>query len=180
VPFHVSTIKNITMPAADKATWLRINFYIPGGATGKDVPKNTQQLVARHAPRAAFIKELTFRSLDSTNLTHVFMLYQELRKRIRAREQKKVQEKDLVAQTKLVKIKDQRVPRLQVLFDCACRCACRCACCCASNAPVAVPVLCVCCACTVPVHIDMIMCLHCACTVPVLCLSLCLLLCLLL
>ena len=43
------------------------------------------------------------------------MLYQELRKRIKQREQKAEQEKDLVVQTKLIRIKDQRVPRLQDL-----------------------------------------------------------------
>ena len=39
------------------------------------------------------------------------MLYQELRKRIKLRDQKAEQEKNLVVQTKLIRIKDQRVPR---------------------------------------------------------------------
>ena len=115
VPFHVSMIKNITMPEQDRATWLRINFYVPGGAMGKEVPKNVQQLVIKHGDQSVFIKELTFRSLDSRNLNQVNMSYQELRKRIKLREQKLEQEKDLVQQTKLIKIKDQRVPRLQDL-----------------------------------------------------------------
>ena len=58
-----------------------------------------------------FVKELTFRSLDSRNLTQVYMLYQELRKRIKLKDQKAEQEKNLVVQTKLIRIKDQRVPR---------------------------------------------------------------------
>ena len=33
VPFHVSMIKNMTQPDPD----LRINFYIPGSALGKEV-----------------------------------------------------------------------------------------------------------------------------------------------
>ena len=45
VPFHISTIKNISMPEQDRATWMRINFFIPGVALGKDVAKNIQQLV---------------------------------------------------------------------------------------------------------------------------------------
>ena len=45
VPFHISTIKNISMPEQDRATWMRINFFIPGVALGKDVAKNVQQLV---------------------------------------------------------------------------------------------------------------------------------------
>lgn len=48
VPFHISTIKNISMPEQDRATWMRINFFIPGVALGKDVAKNVQQLVRLH------------------------------------------------------------------------------------------------------------------------------------
>ena len=46
VPFHISTIKNISMPEQDRATWMRINFFVPGVALGKDVAKNIQQLVS--------------------------------------------------------------------------------------------------------------------------------------
>jgi nucleosome binding factor SPN SPT16 subunit len=58
-------------------------------------------------------QELTFRASDSSNLSDVFRNFAELRKRVRQREQKAEQEKDLVVQTKLIRIKDQRVPRLQ-------------------------------------------------------------------
>ena len=115
VPFHISVIKNVSMPEQDRATWMRINFYVSGVSLGKDVPKNVQQLVVKHGETAVFIKELTYRSLDSKNLNQVFQHYQELRKRIKQREQKAEQEKDLVIQTKLIRIKDQRVPRLQDL-----------------------------------------------------------------
>ena len=113
VPFHISTIKNVTMPEQDRQTWMRINFYVPGAALGKEVNKNTQQLVIKHGSKFTFIKELTFRSLNSRNLQHTFQQWSELRKRIRQRELKAEQEKDLVVQTKLIRIKDQRVPRLQ-------------------------------------------------------------------
>jgi nucleosome binding factor SPN SPT16 subunit len=109
VPFHISTIKSMTQPDPD----MRINFYIPGAALGKEVPKNMQQLVIKYGGRSVFIKELTFRSLDGKNLPTVYQQFQELRRRIRQREQKAEQEKDLVVQTKLIRIKDQRVPRLQ-------------------------------------------------------------------
>jgi nucleosome binding factor SPN SPT16 subunit len=109
VPLHISTIKNMTQPDPD----MRINFYIPGSALGKEVAKNMQQLVFKYGDRAVFIKELTFRSLDSKNLPTVYQQFQELRRRVRQREQKAEQEKDLVVQTKLIRIKDQRVPRLQ-------------------------------------------------------------------
>jgi nucleosome binding factor SPN SPT16 subunit len=114
VPFHVSTIKNVSMPEPDRATYLRINFYSAGMALGKDVPKNIQHLISKYGA-SAFVKELTFRSLDPKNLTGVYRNILELRKRIRQTEQKKEVERDLVEQDKLVRIKDQRVPQLQDL-----------------------------------------------------------------
>lgn len=71
IPFHISTIKNVVMPDADNATLLRINFYTAGMAVGKDAPANMAKLVAKYAPYASFIRELTFRSLDGHNLTLV-------------------------------------------------------------------------------------------------------------
>ena len=71
VPFHISTIKNIVMPDDDSATLLRINFYTAGIAVGKDAPANMAKLVAKYAPYASFIREMTFRSLDGHNLTLV-------------------------------------------------------------------------------------------------------------
>jgi len=109
VPFHISVIKSMTAPDPD----MRINFYCPGAALGKEVAKNTQQLVIKYGKIAVFIKELTFRSMDGKNLPQVFQQFQELRRRVRQREQKAEQEKDLVVQTELIKIRDQRIPRLQ-------------------------------------------------------------------
>jgi nucleosome binding factor SPN SPT16 subunit len=71
VPFHISTIKNVVMPEGDNATLLRINFYSAGMAVGKDAPANMVKLVQKYAPYAAFIREMTFRSLDGHNLTLV-------------------------------------------------------------------------------------------------------------
>ena len=115
VPFHVSTIKSISKPDPDKATYLRINFYTPGAAMPKEAPKNMTQLVLKHGEKVPFIKDLTFRSMDPRNIEQVYRIYQEMRKRIRQREQKAEQEKDLVVQAKLQKIKDQRAPQLQDL-----------------------------------------------------------------
>ena len=71
VPFHISTIKNVVLPDPDNATYLRINFFTAGMALGKDAPANTAKLVQKYAPFASFIREMTFRSLDSHNLTQV-------------------------------------------------------------------------------------------------------------
>lgn len=114
VPFHISTIKSVTRPEEDRGSWMRVNFHIPAkGVLSKDIPKNMQQLIVKYGTTHVFIKEMTFRSLDMKNLTQTYQLFQELKKRVKQREQKAEQEKDLVAQMKLIKIKDQRVPRLQ-------------------------------------------------------------------
>lgn len=72
IPFHISTIKNVVLPDPDEtATYLRINFYTAGMALGKDAPDNMIKIVKKYAPYASFIREMTFRSLDSHNLTQV-------------------------------------------------------------------------------------------------------------
>lgn len=114
VPFHVSTIKTVSRPDEDQATWMRVNFVVPGSTT-KDVPKNMQNLLVKYGDQMVFIKEMTFRSLNPNNLNLAYQQFQELRKRIKAREMKAEQEKDLVVQEKLVRIRDQRVPRLMDL-----------------------------------------------------------------
>ncbi|KAL7542241.1 hypothetical protein ACHAXR_011622 [Thalassiosira sp. AJA248-18] len=129
VPFHISTIKNVVLPDPDSAAYLRINFYTAGMAVGKDCPENTAKLVQKYAPYATFIREMTFRSLDSHSLTtsfvsafsdfrHLMNLGQafrqisELRKRARMKELQDQEEANLVKQDKLVRTKNERVPRL--------------------------------------------------------------------
>lgn len=114
IPFHVSMIKNVILPGDVKnVSYMRISFYTPGAALAKDVPKNTQLLVGKYASILPFIKEITLRSLNPRHFSNIHVQFQELRKRVRQREQRAEQEKDLVAQAKLNKIKDQRIPRLQ-------------------------------------------------------------------
>lgn len=115
IPFHISTIKNVVLPDPDAATYLRINFYTAGMAVGKDAPANMAKLVQKYAPYASFIREMTFRSLDSHNLTTAFRQISELRKRARQKELLEQEEATLVKQEKLVRTKNERVPRLSDL-----------------------------------------------------------------
>jgi len=112
VAFHISTIKNVVLPDPDTAAYLRINFYTAGLAVGKDCPQNTVKLVQKYAPYATFIREMTFRSLDSQSLTTAFRQISELRKRARMKEIQVTEEANLVKQDKLVRTKNERVPRL--------------------------------------------------------------------
>eukprot|EP00535_Pseudo-nitzschia_heimii_P005464 CAMPEP_0197184124 /NCGR_PEP_ID=MMETSP1423-20130617/9230_1 /TAXON_ID=476441 /ORGANISM="Pseudo-nitzschia heimii, Strain UNC1101" /LENGTH=1058 /DNA_ID=CAMNT_0042634865 /DNA_START=170 /DNA_END=3342 /DNA_ORIENTATION=+ len=115
IPFHISTIKNVVLPDPDNATLLRINFYTAGIALGKDAPANMAKLVQKYAPYASFIREMTFRSLDGNNLVAAFRQISELRKRARAKEIRESEEQNLVKQEKLVRTKNERVPRLSDL-----------------------------------------------------------------
>jgi len=115
VPFHISTIKNVVLPDPDAAAYLRINFYTAGMAVGKDAPENIAKLVQKYAPYATFIREMTFRSLDSHSLTTAFRQISELRKRARMKELRDQEEANLVKQDKLVRTKNERVPRLSDL-----------------------------------------------------------------
>ena len=114
VPFHISTIKNVTMPDPDSATYLKINFYTPGQALGKEVPSQMAAIVnkAKTENKDVFVKEFTFRSQSNVGLTQAHRLVSELRKRSLQRARQQEQEQDLVVQPKLVKLKSERPPRL--------------------------------------------------------------------
>ncbi|CAM9551683.1 unnamed protein product [Chrysoparadoxa australica] len=117
VPFAIHTIKNVVMPEPDSHSYyLRINFFAPGQALGKEASRLMAKLVDKYAVEMMFVKELTYRSLDQTNLSQAFRQIQELRKRLKLREQKAAQEADLVVQAKLVKMTDMKIPRLSDLI----------------------------------------------------------------
>ncbi|CAM9902691.1 unnamed protein product [Ascophyllum nodosum] len=119
VPLSIHTIKNVTQPDPDNhCHYLRINFFASGTSLGKEASRVMAKLVDKHGlsgEPATFVKELIYRSLERQNLDKVYRQIQELRKRLRTREQKAVEEADLVSQAKLIRSKDQRVPRLQDL-----------------------------------------------------------------
>lgn len=109
VPFHISTIKNVTKLDND----IRINFYIPHSAPGKEISKNMQSLLVKYGDKYTFIKELTFKKVgNSENLNSFYNKFNELRTAIKQKEIKAEQEKDLVVQDKLILIKNQRVASL--------------------------------------------------------------------
>jgi len=115
IPFHISTVKAAVIQQPDNVTYLRINFYTAGMALGREASMNMSKLVEKYAPYASFIRELTFRSLDSTNLTQAYRMICELRKRYRQKEVQIQEEATLVKQDKLIKTKNERVPRLSDL-----------------------------------------------------------------
>ena len=115
VAFHISTIKAAVMQNLDSVSYLRINFYAAGLALGKEASRNVAKLVAKYAPYATFIREMTFRSLDGHNLNQAYRMIMELRKRFRQTEIQELEEATLVKQDKLIRTKNERVPRLSDL-----------------------------------------------------------------
>merc|ERR1719155_79477 len=69
-------------------------------------------MVDQHSHSSTFVKEMLYRSHDSQRLTAAYRMIQELRKRFRQNALKAAEEANLVAQEKLVKMRDQRIPRM--------------------------------------------------------------------
>mmetsp|Transcript_2232 Transcript_2232/g.3562 ORF Transcript_2232/g.3562 Transcript_2232/m.3562 type:complete len:816 (-) Transcript_2232:34-2481(-) len=105
VPFHVSTIKNVSKNEEGQYFFLRINFVHPGAGIIKDASYTLPEL---KEPNSFYIKELTFRSSNSKNLNSAFRLLKELIKRVKAKDYEENEKKNLVDQEKLILIKGKR------------------------------------------------------------------------
>lgn len=113
VPFHISMIKNAVQPDPDRtATYLRLNLYTPGQSLAKEVATTTGKLIDQHGRTSTFIKEMLYRSREPRRLTAAYRMIQELRKRFRQHAARVAEEADLIIQEKLVKMRDQRIPRM--------------------------------------------------------------------
>ncbi|XP_050309696.1 FACT complex subunit spt16 [Anthonomus grandis grandis] len=118
VPFHISTIKNISQSVEGDYTYLRINFFHPGATMGKD--GNFQQ------PEATFTKEVTYRSTNtkepgeisppSSNLNTAFRLIKEVQRKFKTREAEEKEKEDLVKQDSLVLSQNKGNPKLKDLY----------------------------------------------------------------
>ncbi|XP_074027256.1 SPT16 homolog, facilitates chromatin remodeling subunit dre4 [Leptinotarsa decemlineata] len=120
VPFHISTIKNISQSVEGDYTYLRINFFHPGSAMGKGEGGNWSQ------PEATFVKEVTYRSLNtkvpgevtapSSNLNTAFRLIKEVQRKFKTREAEEKEKEDLVKQDTLVLSQNKGNPKLKDLY----------------------------------------------------------------
>lgn len=120
VPFHISTIKNISQSVEGDYTYLRINFFHPGATMGRNEGGMYNQ------PDATFVKEVTYRSLNtkepgellppSSNLNTAFRLIKEVQKRFKTREAEEREKEDLVKQDTLVLSQNKSNPKLKDLY----------------------------------------------------------------
>jgi nucleosome binding factor SPN SPT16 subunit len=120
VPFHISTIKNISQSVEGDYTYLRINFFHPGATMGRSDATNYQSL------DATFVKEVTYRSTNtkepgeisapSSNLNTAFRLIKEVQKKFKTREAEEREKEDLVKQDTLVLSQNKGNPKLKDLY----------------------------------------------------------------
>ncbi|OWR42080.1 FACT complex subunit spt16 isoform X2 [Danaus plexippus] len=120
VPFHISTIKNISQSVEGDYTYLRINFFHPGATMGRNEGGNYAQ------PDATFVKEVTYRSTNtkepgeisppSSNLNTGFRLIKEVQKKFKTREAEEREKEDLVKQDTLVLSQNKGNPKLKDLY----------------------------------------------------------------
>lgn len=117
VPFHVSTIKSVVKSEEGPKAFLRINFYAPGAAPGKDCAPSMQAALARYG-EAIFVRTLNFMSRDHRNMNNVVAMIKAMQKKIKTERDAEAQRAGLVEQPRLVLTRDAKYPRLQVRQKC--------------------------------------------------------------
>uniref|UniRef100_H2ZNP2 FACT complex subunit n=1 Tax=Ciona savignyi TaxID=51511 RepID=H2ZNP2_CIOSA len=109
-PFHISTIKNISMSTEGDYSYLRINFFCPGSTMVKENTKFPS------ADDAMFIKELYVLTVNpSYNVNVVFILYNQ-NKKFKTREDEEREKEGIVKQDKLVINPNKANPKLKDLY----------------------------------------------------------------
>uniref|UniRef100_V9KC68 FACT complex subunit n=1 Tax=Callorhinchus milii TaxID=7868 RepID=V9KC68_CALMI len=119
-PFHIATIKNISTSVEGDYTYLRINFFCPGSALGR----NEGNLFPN--PEATFVKEITYRAsnqkvpgeqmIPATNLQNAFRIIKEVQKRYKTREAEEKEKEGIVKQDSLVINLHRSNPKLKDLY----------------------------------------------------------------
>lgn len=120
IPFHISTIKNISQSVEGDYTYLRINFFHPGAALGR----NEGNIFPN--PEALFLKEITYRSTNvkepgecsapSSNLNTAFRLIKEVQKKYKTREAEEREKEGIVKQDTLILSSNKGNPKLKDLY----------------------------------------------------------------
>ncbi|NXY12404.1 SP16H protein, partial [Pteruthius melanotis] len=119
-PFHIATIKNISMSVEGDYTYLRINFFCPGSALGR----NEGNIFPN--PEATFVKEITYRAsnlkppgestVPASNLQNAFRIIKEVQKRYKTREAEEKEKEGIVKQDSLVINLNRSNPKLKDLY----------------------------------------------------------------
>ena len=87
VPFHISTIKNVSKSEEGEFIYLRINFNAPTGEIVKS---------------SSFVRSLSFRSTDSFHMLSCWKELNDLRKKYTMKEAETRERRDIVVQDALI------------------------------------------------------------------------------
>ncbi|WAR12969.1 SPT16-like protein [Mya arenaria] len=119
-PFHISSVKNISQSVEGDYTYLRINFFHPGSALGRNEGNLFPQ------PDATFLKEITYRSSNtkepgeisapSSNLNTAHRLIKEVQKKFKTREMEEKEKEGIVKQDALIVNPNRGNPKLKDLY----------------------------------------------------------------
>ncbi|KAJ2797517.1 FACT complex subunit spt16, partial [Coemansia guatemalensis] len=110
VPFHISTLKNISKNDEGEYVYLRLNMVSPGLGVGRK-----ENAVADN-PTSTFVRSLTFRSTDVARMGEIYHSITALKRDQVKRETEKEQLADVVEQDRLVPVAGQRPRRLPDVF----------------------------------------------------------------
>lgn len=115
VPFHIMSVKTVIFNHTDaRVATLRLTFYYPGQAYGRDVPTGIPQICNSHSD-SLFIKSLTFKAESFQNLMKVQRIIKDVQKRQRDKSRDAREAKGIADTAALKRIKDSSMPRLQDL-----------------------------------------------------------------
>uniref|UniRef100_A0A670ZJ70 FACT complex subunit n=1 Tax=Pseudonaja textilis TaxID=8673 RepID=A0A670ZJ70_PSETE len=119
-PFHIATIKNISMSVEGDYTYLKINFYCPGSALGR----NEGNIFPN--PEATFVKEIRYRAsniktpgeqmVPVLDLQNAFCIIKEVQQRYKTQEAEEKEKEGIVKQDSLVINLNRSNPKLKDLY----------------------------------------------------------------
>ncbi|EOA93216.1 FACT complex subunit SPT16, partial [Anas platyrhynchos] len=112
-PFHIATIKNISMSVEGDYTYLRINFYCPGSALGRNEGGQHLPQPRGHLRQGDTPGEQTVPAL---NLQNAFRIIKEVQKRYKTREAEEKEKEGIVKQDSLVINLNRSNPKLKDLY----------------------------------------------------------------
>lgn len=105
IPFHVSTIKNVSKTDEVGGSFLRVNFHVPGDGAAFNTPLGFPE---PKGDNFAFLKEITIRMHDPKTIGSAHKIIKELIKRLKVRDQEKKEKEGLVVQKSLILLSGKR------------------------------------------------------------------------
>ena len=106
IPFHVSTIKNVSKTDESGGhSFLRVNFHVPGDGAAFNTPLGFPK---PDGINFAYLKEITIKMNDQKVITNAHKMIKEIIKQLKIRDQEKKEKDGLIVQKTLIQIKGKR------------------------------------------------------------------------